>query len=125
MVSPEAKRTAVAHLRQAHGASERRACGLVGQPRSTERHRSKPAGEEESLCNKVRELAAEWPRFGYRRLTALLRRGGTPVWHGRVHRITKEPGLQVPRRRRRRIVAMPPPEREIIQVDQRWGNGLR
>jgi len=121
MVSPEAKRTAVAHLRQAHGASERRACGLVGQPRSTERQRRKPVSEEESLRNKVKELAAEWPRFGYRRLTALLRREGMPVWHGRVHRITKELGLQVPRRKRRRIVAAPPPEREITKVNQRWG----
>jgi hypothetical protein len=41
MVSPEAKRTAVAQVRQTHGASERRACGLVGQPRSTERYTAK------------------------------------------------------------------------------------
>jgi putative transposase len=121
MVSPEAKRTAVAHLREAHGASERRACGLVGQPRSTERHRRRPIAEEETLRKKVRELAAEWPRFGYRRLAALLRREGMPVWHGRVHRITKELGLQVPRRKRRRILTMAPPEREITRVNQRWG----
>ena len=41
MVSPKDKRAAVAHVRQAHGASERRACGLVGQPRSTQRYEAK------------------------------------------------------------------------------------
>jgi len=120
MVSPEERRTAVAHLRQAHSASERRACGLVGQPRSTERHRRRPV-KEDGLRERVRELAAERPRFGYRRLTALLRREGVAVWHGRVHRITKELKLQVPRQKRKRVVRMPDAEREITRVNQRWG----
>jgi hypothetical protein len=96
MVSPEDKRAAVAHVRQAHGASERRACGLAGQARSTQRYQAK-AKPEDSLPKRITELAAERPRFGYRRLTALLKREGVSVWHGRVHRITKELRLQVPR----------------------------
>ena len=120
MVSPEDKRAAVAHLRQAHNASERRACGLVGQSRSTQRHRVKPVVED-GLQQRVRELAAERPRFGYRRLTAMLQREGVSVWHGRVHRITKELRLQVPRQKRRRIVPGPHVEREITGVNQRWG----
>lgn len=120
MVSPEEKRTAVVHLEQVHGASERRACGLVGQPRSTQRRRAQPV-EDDGLRDRVRELAAERPRFGYRRITALLRRQGIAVWHGRVHRITKELRLQVPRRKRKRIVAAKPVERQIVRPNQRWG----
>src|SRR5437764_7320777 len=105
MVSPEDKRSAVAHMRQEHGASERRACGLIGQPRSTEQYEAKPKPED-SLPKRIAELAAERPRFGYRRLTALLKREGVPVWHGRVHRITKELRLQVPRRKRKRFSRM-------------------
>src|SRR5919199_4510982 len=88
MVSPQDRRAAVAHVRQAHGASGRRACGLVGQPRSTQRYEAK-AKPEDTLPKRIAELAAERPRFGYRRLTALLKREGVAVWHGRVHRITK------------------------------------
>jgi hypothetical protein len=66
------------HLRQEHGASERRACGLVGQPRSTQRYQFK-AKADDGLHERVARLAAERPRFGYRRLTALLRRDGVQV----------------------------------------------
>src|SRR5690349_8164906 len=89
MVSREDKRAAVAHVRQLYEASERRACGLVGQPRSTQRYAAKQKPED-TLPKRIAELAAERPRFGYRRLTALLKRKGVSVWHGRVHRITKE-----------------------------------
>lgn len=120
MVSPEEKRAAVAHLRQEHGASERRACGLVNQPRSTYRYERKQKTED-GLRERIAKLAAERPRFGYRRLTALLQREGVRVWHGRVHRITKELRLQVPRRKRKRIrvakAAMP----ELTRANQCWG----
>ena len=97
MVSPQDKRAVVAYLRQAHAASERRACGLIGQPRSTQRYQPQ-ARPDDGLREQVAKLAAERPRFGYRRLTVLLQRAGRKVWHGRVHRITKELRLQVPRR---------------------------
>jgi putative transposase len=70
MVSPEARRAAVAHLQQAHGASERRACGLLKQPRSTQQYAGKPKPED-PLTGRIAELAAERPRFGYRRLTGI------------------------------------------------------
>jgi putative transposase len=120
MVSPEDKRSAVAHMRQEHGASERRACGLIGQPRSTEQYEAKPKPED-PLPKRIAELAAERPRFGYRRLTALLKREGVPVWHGRVHRITKELRLQVPRRKRKRLACSKPRQTEITRPNQRWG----
>ena len=120
MVSPEDKRAAVAHVRQAHRASERRACGLVGQPRSTQRYGARPKPED-TLPKRIAELAAERPRFGYRRLTALLKREGISVWHGRVHRITKELRLQVPRRKRKRFTCSKPVPTEITRPNQRWG----
>jgi putative transposase len=110
----------VAQVRQTHGASERRACGLVGQPRSTERYTAK-APPADDLAKRIAELAAERPRFGYRRLTALLNREGVAVWHGRVHRITKELRLQVPRRKRKRFASPKPTETEITRPNQRWG----
>jgi putative transposase len=120
MVSPEARRAAVAQVRQVHGASERRACGLVGQPRATQRYAAK-AEPEDNLPSRIAELARERPRFGYRRLTALLKREGVTVWHGRVHRITKELRLQVPRRKRKRLACSKPTQTEITCPNQRWG----
>jgi putative transposase len=69
----------------------------------------------------VSELAAARPRFGYRRLTALLQREDISVWHGRVHRITKALRLQVPRRKRKRFLRSKPAQTEITQPNQRWG----
>lgn len=102
MVSPEEKRAAVAHLRQEHGSSERRACGLMGQPRTTQRYKRQPTPDD-GLRQQVIQVAAEQPRYGYRRITAVLKQRGIQVWHGRVHRITKELRLQVRVRKRKRI----------------------
>src|SRR5947209_15579633 len=55
------------------------------------------------------------------RLTALLKREGVPVWHGRVHRITKELRLQVPRRNRKLLGCSKPRQTEITRPNQRWG----
>ncbi len=120
MVSPEDKRAAIAHVRQVHGVSERRACGLTDQPRSTQCYRAKTKAED-GVRQRIAELAAERPRFGYRRLTALLKREGMSVWHGRVHRIAKELRLQVPRRKRRRIVSSKQAPAAITRPNQRWG----
>jgi putative transposase len=120
MVSPKDKRAAIAHVLQVHGASERRACGLVAQPRSTQQYEAK-AKPEDTLPQRIAELAAERPRFGYRRLTALLKREGVSVWHGRVHRIMKELRLQVPRRKRKRFACSKATQTEITRPNQRWG----
>ena len=120
MVSPEEKRAAVAHLRQEHGSSERRACGLVDQPRSTYRYQHKKKAQD-GLRERIAKLPAERPRFGYQRLTALLQREGMRVWHGRVHRITKELCLQVPRRKRKRIRVAKMPIPELSRANQCWG----
>jgi putative transposase len=110
----------VVHMQQVYDTSERRACGLLNQPRSTQRYQGKPKAED-GLEQRVAELAAARPRFGYRRLTALLQREGVSVWHGRVHRITKALGLQVPRRKRKRFARSKPRQSEITGPNQRWG----
>ena len=111
------RRSAVESARAA-GLSERRACRLVRQPRSTERYRSRREPQEE-LRERLRALASEWLRRGYRFLHTLLRREGQRVNHKRVYRLYREEGLTVRRRRRRRkqmAVArcpMPEPSRPI------------
>jgi putative transposase len=98
-----ARRAAVQWVRERYGVSERRACRLVGIGRSTLRYRSRPRPEEESLRRRLRELAAQRPRFGYRRLHVLLRREGVIINHKRIERLYREEGLAVRRRRRKRV----------------------
>ena len=78
MVEPGAKRTAVAELRKQQGTSERRACRLVGLKRSTHRYRQRRNEQRETLRARIGAIAGERQRFGYRRITALLRREGEP-----------------------------------------------
>ena len=105
-MSPAAKRAAVEHIREDHELSERRACLLAGQHRSTQRHRSSKQ-EVAGLEAQLLEHASERPRFGYKRLTTLLRRDGFNVNHKRVYRMYKEHGLTVRRKRRNRASQAP------------------
>ena len=108
-------------IRQAHGFSERRACRLVGMARTSCRYERQLQGEEEKLRARLCTLAGERPRFGYRRLTVLLRREGWAVNHKRVYRLYREAGLGVRRRKRKRIGAV---ERQALaiptQQNERW-----
>ena len=83
MVGPVAKREAVAHLQAVMGLSERRACSFVGADRKMIGYRSCRPPETE-LRDKLRELANERRRFGYRRLFVLLRREGEPSGINRI-----------------------------------------
>lgn len=102
MVTPEAKREAVAHLQDRFSASERCACQLVGASRSTVRYQPRRI-DDAALVARLQELAQQRPRFGYRRLHALLRREGEMVNHKRVYRVYRAAGLAVPRRKRKRV----------------------
>ena len=84
------------------GVSERRACRVLGQSRSVQRHHPQGSGEEEALRSEVVRLASNYGRYGYRRITALLRAEGWRVNHKRVERIWREEGLRVPRKQPRR-----------------------
>jgi putative transposase len=97
MVTPSARRSAVAHLVACHGMSERRACRVTGVDRSSVRYVSRRPDDAE-LRERLRELARERRRFGYRRLHVLLRREGVEVNRKRVQRIYVEEKLHVRRR---------------------------
>ena len=95
----------MAHLHGRLGYSQRRVCRAIGQARSTQGYRTAVPEEDRRLIADMRRLALRWPRFGYRRITAVLRREGWRVNVKRVHRMWKEEGLQIRRkaRKRRRI----------------------
>lgn len=105
MVTPAARRDAVAHLRTAHEMSERRACATIGTDRSTVRYRSRRP-DDAALRARLRELADQRRRFGYRRLHVLLRLDGHVVNRKRTQRLYREEGLAVRRRRSRRRIAV-------------------
>jgi len=82
--------------------SERRACKVIGQPVSTQRHAFKVRDYELALTARIIELATKYGRYGYRRITALLRNEGWQVNHKRVERIWRREGLKVPQKQPKR-----------------------
>lgn len=99
-MKPAQRRAAVTYAQERLGLSQRRACRLVGVGRSTVRYRPRRGGDG-ALRERLRALAAERPRFGYRRLHALLRRDGIVVNHKRIARLYRAEGLAVRRRQRK------------------------
>ena len=83
-------------MQQKLGISQRRACRVLNQPRSVQRHKSNKSFEQEVLRKDIVRLASRYGRYGYRRITALLRTEGWSVNHKRVERIWREEGLKVP-----------------------------
>lgn len=100
------RRKVVTWAREAAGLSERRACRFLGVARSTVQYRSVRPPDRE-LRARLRELAEERRRWGYRMLHVLLEREGHEVNHKRVYRLYREEGLQVRRRRRRKRAIRP------------------
>ena len=114
------KREAVAYLRAGHGLSERRACRIVGADRKMIRYRSQRAPDT-APRGRLRELANERRRFGYRRLFVLLRREGEPSGIDRIYRLYREEGLTVRKRRaRRKAVGTRTPILVEARPDARW-----
>src|SRR5690606_14273468 len=120
MVGPAVKREAVAHLQAVMGLSERRACSIVDADRKMVRYRSiRPPDTE--LRARLRDLANERRRFGYRRLFILLRREGEPSGINRIHRLYREEGLSVRKRRtRRKAVGTRVPILVEARANARW-----
>jgi len=92
----------VAHLRDRLGYSERRICRAIGQARSSQRYSRQISDDEGHLIDAMHQLAMKRPRFGYRRITVLLRQEGWHVNVKRVHRLWKSAGLQIRRKSRKR-----------------------
>jgi putative transposase len=92
----------VSRIRDQLGISERRACRVLGQPRSTQRRRPQTAADEAALTADIIALASQYGRYGYRRITALLRTAGWVVNKKRVERIWRREGLKVPAKQPKR-----------------------
>lgn len=84
------------------GVSERRACKVTGQHRSTQRKPARPRPDEKPLTAEIIRLASRYGRYGYRRITALLRNDGWTVNAKRVERIWRREGLKVPKKQPKR-----------------------
>jgi transposase InsO family protein len=120
MVGPVAKREAVAHLCNVLQMSERRACTLVAADRKMVRYRSRRPSDVE-LRTRLRDLANQRRRFGYRRLFVLLREQGEPSGVNRIYRLYREEGLTVRKRKaRRRAVGTRAPILVEAKVNARW-----
>lgn len=127
MVDPEAtpqsqtplKKRVVDFVRLGFGVSERRACTVLGFWRSTQQYRTQRQDGE--LAGRLRQLASERPRFGYRRLHVLLRREGMQVNHKRVYRVYRAEGLAVRRRARKKAAAVQRvPSAVPTRPNERW-----
>jgi putative transposase len=120
MVTPAARRQAVAHLCQKHQVSQRRACEVISVDRSSVRYRSvRP--DDAIVRVRLRELAAVRRRFGYRRLLILLRREGLQLNHKKLRRLYQEERLQVRRRNgRKRALGTRSPMALPQGPNQRW-----
>jgi putative transposase len=92
----------VQDLQQTFEVSERRACEVVDQPRSTQRYEASPRDDEAALTKRMLELVKERPRFGYRRIGRLLRAEGWQASATRVYRLWRREGLKVPQKKRKR-----------------------
>ncbi len=82
--------------------SERRACKVVDIYRSSHRYLAKTTDEEGVLLQRITELATQYGRYGYRRITAMLQNEGWKINHKRVERLWRQEGLKVPQRQPKR-----------------------
>ncbi len=108
MVSAPARREQVEYARR-RGLSCRRACALLRVARSSLRYESRLATRDRAVRARMRELAQQYPRYGYRRVRVFLGRDGHVMSTDRAHRLWRAEGLQVPRKRPRRRVAVSRP----------------
>jgi putative transposase len=120
VVTPAARREAVAHLETSYEMSERRACAVIGADRSSARYRHRRS-DDGKLREALRETAEKHRRFGYRRLHVILRRDGHVMNRKRTQRLYREEGLAVRRRRgRKRALGTRAPLVTEAVANARW-----
>jgi putative transposase len=106
---------------KSYSMSERHACRLLNLARSTRRYQPRTKGRNDALRQRLRELAEKRPRFGYRRLHALLRREGWQANPKRIHRLYREERLSLRRRRRKHWFRTGRlPMTAPIRANERW-----
>lgn len=119
MVKPASKKSVVRHLISVFKLSERAACGLIGLSRTAYRYNPKPRSDQE-LKKRLKELATQYPRYGYLLLHGLLKNEGLVQNKKRTYRLYTEEGLQVRTKKRKKLyrprVVMPMPTR----LNERW-----
>ena len=115
----EQRRTAVLHAQDTAGLSERRACRLVGLDRATQRYQPR-RDPRLALRTRLGQLAAAWPRRGYKFLHVLLRREGVLVNRKLVLRLYRELGLSVRKRRPKGVATPRTPMRRAERPNERW-----
>lgn len=120
MVTPVAKREAVAHVCEVHNVSQRRACDVLRVDRSSVRYKSvRP--DDIDLREAMKNVAAERRRFGYRRIHVMLRRQGWQVNHKKIMRLYREEKLQVRKRGgRKRALGTRKPMLLPSRANERW-----
>ncbi len=96
------RRDAVQHVQRELPVSQRRACKTLQQPRATQRYRPKRPERDRPLVKRMLELVRRHPRYGYRRIAALLRQEGWNVNRKRVYRLWRQEGLKVPHKQHKR-----------------------
>jgi putative transposase len=108
LLSPTRRRAVVELVKRRLGVSEHRACKVIGQPRSSQRYEGRKTDRDHPLLEQMVSLSRENPRYGYRRVWALLRREGWPVNKKRVHRLWRKKGLKVPQKqhKKRRLILL-------------------
>lgn len=104
---------------ETHAATQRKACELANIGRSSFRYRADPE-KDNLLKEKLRRLADDQPRYGYRRLGILLSREGDAVNHKRLFRVYREAGLSVKRKKRKRLVRAGQPVFIATEPNQQW-----
>lgn len=104
MVTPATRKEVAGYLQEQHKMSNRRACALVGLPTCTTRYKSRRV-DDAPVRARLKELAQERPRFGYRRLGVLLRREGHTINSKRVLRLYREEKLKLRARKRKRVAS--------------------
>ncbi|MGE3832044.1 MAG: IS3 family transposase [Parvibaculaceae bacterium] len=102
LLSPARRRRCVDHVMAKFSVSERFACKVLGQHRSTQRKKPTGRPDEEALTADIIRLASRYGRYGYRRITAMLRSEGWTVNAKRVERIWRREGLKVPQKQPKR-----------------------
>jgi len=105
MVTPAAKKEAALYIAQFHQLSQRRACVLSNIPTCSLRYRSRRENQA-ALRERLKQMAQERPRFGYRRLHVMLLREGWRVNHKRVLRLYREEGLKLRPKKRKRVTSI-------------------
>jgi transposase InsO family protein len=125
MVSPSCRRDAVVHLTVRFNVSERRACKVVGQHRSTQRLAvAPPADADLAVRARLREISSSFPRFGYRKACAIVRDEGHRVNRKRVQRLWRDEGLRVPpaplKRHRVGVSAFPCTRLKADHINHVW-----